>query len=68
MKTLTLTLVALSLLAATAAPARAAAGCTTEYQFCLNDSYDLNTVLRSLADFACFDDYLTCVSRRLLFG
>jgi len=67
MKTITLTLAAVALLSATAVPA-VASGCTTEYQLCLNDSHDLNVIIRAVADFACFDDYITCVSRRLLFG
>ena len=67
MKAITLAIVGLSMLAASAAPV-AADSCVNESQYCLNDSYDLNVILRTVADVVCFDDYITCVSRRLLFG
>lgn len=49
------------------APAPAAAGsCTDGYMACLNESWNLNVILRTIADFECFDDYTVCVSRGLL--
>jgi hypothetical protein len=50
----------LTLLLGAAAPV-AAGTCTDGYMKCLNDSAALWEPLRSLADVACFDDYITCV-------
>jgi hypothetical protein len=65
MKRVVILALALALTGAGAAPV-AARTCTDEYMGCLNDSWDLNAFLRVIADFACFDDYTVCVSRRIL--
>ncbi|NIP83092.1 MAG: hypothetical protein GWM90_29235 [Gemmatimonadetes bacterium] len=44
----------------------AASGCTEDYMMCLNDNWGMNAIIRTIADFACFDDYTVCVSRRIL--
>jgi hypothetical protein len=67
-KTLASIVAAVAVLVAPDARPLQAGDCTTSYQYCLNDTWDLNVVLRSLADVACFDQYLTCVGQKLLFG
>lgn len=66
MKNFAFGVAAVAMLAVAAAPVQAS--CTTDYQVCLNNSHDLNVIIRAVADVVCFDDYITCVSRRLLFG
>ena len=45
----------------------AAAGCTSEYTACLNDSHHFKGALLLMADVECFARYTGCV-RRQLFG
>lgn len=52
--------------AVTLAPVPAAAApCTDAYMSCLNDSYQLKGVLRTMADIECFASYTGCVAREI---
>ncbi len=44
----------------------AAASCTEQYAQCLNDSWGLSPMLRTMADIECFAEYSGCVRRKLL--
>lgn len=65
MRRLMILVLGLGILGAGASPV-AATSCIEDYMGCLNDSWDLNVILRTIADFACFDDYTVCISRRVL--
>ena len=43
----------------------AAQDCTDGYVRCLNDSYALEGVLRTLADLECFAEYTGCVAGKV---
>lgn len=55
----------LALVGGWATPAMAS-GCTEDYMGCLNETWNLNVILRTIADFECFDDYTVCISRGVL--
>jgi hypothetical protein len=53
--------------AALVAPSPVAAeDCTREYMQCLNDTYDLDGWLQTLADIECFAIYTGCVARAVI--
>lgn len=53
--------------AAVVAPSPVAASeCTREYITCLNDTYDLDGWLQTLADIECFAGYTGCVARAVI--
>lgn len=42
------------------------ASCTDSYVKCLNDSYDLEGILRTMADLECFAEYTGCVAGKIV--
>ena len=42
------------------------ANCTDGYVKCLNDSYSLEGILRTMADLECFVEYTGCVAGKLV--
>ena len=39
------------------------ADCTRNYTSCLNDSYDMEGILQTMADIECFSEYLGCIAK-----
>ena len=44
----------------------AAADCTTQYEQCLNDSWDTKGAVQVMADVECFAEYTGCIRRKLV--
>jgi hypothetical protein len=44
-----------------------AASCTTQYEKCLNDSWDTEGVTQLMADVECAAEYAGCVGSKIIF-